>query len=68
MRLEDLDDDQKDELREKLVFDRIQEEEGRWPTWGELADSHGSVTDEELEEKFGGYDFVPDDFWEEEEP
>ena len=56
MRLADLTEEQKIELKQAMLIDRGD------VSWGELAEADDLVSDEELEEEFAGTDFVPDDF------
>ncbi len=61
MKLKDLNDDQRLQLKQELLRRRL-EEKGEGISYGELADADTLVTDEELEAEFGDTEFVPDDF------
>ena len=61
MKLKDLNDDQRMQLKQELLRRRL-EEKGEGISYGELADAVTLVTDEELEAEFGDTEFVPDDF------
>ena len=61
MKLKDLNDDQRLQLKQDLLSRRM-DEKGESPSYGELADADTLVTDEELEAEFGDTEFVPDDF------
>ena len=61
MKLKDLNDDQRLQLKQELLRRRL-EEKGEGISYGELADVDTLVTDEELEAEFGDTEFVPDDF------
>ncbi len=61
MKLKDLNDDQRMQLKQELLRRRL-EEKGEGISYGELADADTLVTDEELEAEFGDTEFVPDDF------
>lgn len=61
MKLSDLNEDQVSELKQRIVFERA-EKEGRTPSYAELADAAKSVDERELEEEFGGTEFVSGDF------
>lgn len=57
MSLQELTEDQLDQLRQTYICIHVDN-----PSYGDLADTD-SVTDEMLEEEFGGIDFVEEDFW-----
>ena len=57
MRLDELTREQKVELKQNLLTERLGD-----PSYGELADADELVSDDELKEKFGGTVFTPDDF------
>lgn len=57
MRLDELTREQKIELKQNMLFERLDN-----PSYGELADADHLVSDEELEKKYGNTEFVPDDF------
>ena len=61
MKLKDLNDDQRLQLKQRILTDRM-DAKGESPSYGELADAETLVTDEELEEAYGGTEFVADDF------
>lgn len=61
MKLKDLNDDQRLQLKQDLLSRRM-DEKGESPSYGELADADTLVTDEELEAEFGDTEFGPDDF------
>lgn len=63
MRLKDLNDDQRLQLKQKIIDDRCFKEEDRSASYGELAAAAYIVTDEELEREFGDTDFVEEDFF-----
>ena len=58
MTLKDLNNKQKNQLK----VDILVEKKGN-VSYGEIASVDTLVTDEELEEKFGGTDFVDEDFF-----
>lgn len=59
--LSDLTPDQKSELKQRYLSDKY-DEEGKTPSYGELADADNLVSDEDLENEFGGVSFTADDF------
>lgn len=61
MRLGELNDEQKLELKQS-VLDARNEERGEGTSYGELADAGELVSDAELEDSFGGTEFSEDDF------
>ena len=61
MKLKDLNGDQRLQLKQRILTDRM-DAKGESPSYGELADADTLVTDEELEAEFGDTEFVPDDF------
>ncbi len=61
MKLKDLNEDQRMQLKQRILTDRM-DAKGESPSYGELADADTLVTDEELEEAYGGTEFVADDF------
>lgn len=63
MRLRDLNDDQRLQLKQKVIDDRCYKSEGRSASCGELAAADSLVADEELEKEFGDTDFVEEDFF-----
>lgn len=62
MRLTDLDASQKTQLRQALLTARTAKEEGRTPSYGELAEADSLVTDGELEAEYAETEFTEDDF------
>ncbi len=61
MKLKDLNDDQRLQLKQDLLSRRM-DEKGESPSYGELADADRLISDEELEAEFGDTEFVHDDF------
>lgn len=61
MKLKDLNDDQRLELKQRILTDRL-EAKGESPSYGEIDDADTLVTDQELEEEYGDTEFVADDF------
>ena len=61
MKFSELSREQKEDVKQRLLCERL-EEEGRTPSWGELADADTTISDEECEKAFAGTDFVPEDF------
>ena len=61
MKLKDLNEDQRLQLKQDLLSRRM-DEKGESPSYGELADADRLISDEELEAEFGDTEFVPDDF------
>lgn len=61
MKLKELNDDQRLQLKQDLLSRRM-DEKGESPSYGELADADRLISDEELEAEFGDTEFVPDDF------
>ena len=61
MKLKDLNDDQRLQLKQDLLSRRM-DEKGESPSYGELADADRLISDEELEAEFGDTEFVADDF------
>ena len=61
MKLKDLNDDQRLQLKQRILTDRM-DAKGESPSYGELADADTLVTDEELEAEYGDTEFVSDDF------
>lgn len=57
MRLEELNAEQKKELKQDVLNNRLGN-----PSYGELANAEELVTDEELEAAYGGTEFTEDDF------
>jgi hypothetical protein len=57
MSLQELTEDQLDQLRQTYICIHVDN-----PSYEDLADTD-SVTDEMLEEEFGGIDFVEEDFF-----
>ena len=61
MKLKDLNDDQRLELKQRILTDRL-EAKGESASWGELDDADALVTDKDLEDEYGDTEFVPEDF------
>jgi hypothetical protein len=61
MTLKELNSDQRLQLKQRIITDRM-EAKGESLSWGELADAGTLVSDQELEDEFGGTEFSPDDF------
>lgn len=61
MRLKDLNDDQRMELKQAILTQRY-DARGESPSYGELADADDLVSDEDLEDWYGGTEFSSDDF------
>ena len=61
MKLSDLTNEQRLELKQAIVRDR-NEHIGEGTSYGELADADELVSDEVLEAEYAGTEFVPDDF------
>lgn len=57
MNVLELNRDQLTQLKQAMLFDRID-----GPSWGELAEADALITDGEAHEYFAGVHFVPDDF------
>ena len=64
MRLKDLSEDQRLQLKQKIIDSRCYETEKRSASYGELAAAGSLVTDEELEREYGDTCFVEGDFFE----
>ena len=62
MRFSDLTKDQRTEVKQRLLCERLEKDENRTPSYGELADVDEAVSDKEAEEAYAGTEFVPDDF------
>jgi len=58
MKLRDLSESQKNQLREEYVDNHLGN-----PSYMDLAQSMKTVTDEMLEEEYGSIEFTDDDFW-----
>ena len=61
MKLNELNADQRLYLKQDILTRRM-DEKGESPSYGELADADNLVSDQELEDEFGGTEFVPEDF------
>jgi len=61
MKLKDLNDDQRMQLKQELLRRRL-EEKGEGVSYDELDNAVSLVPDEELEAEYGDTEFVPDDF------
>lgn len=49
-------------LKQNHLMERLDREENRSPSWGELADADELVSDEEILDEYGSVMFVEDDF------
>lgn len=64
MTLQELTYDQVIELKQTLLFKKYEDDPDKMsPSYGELAAVDDVISDEELEEAYGGVDFTPDDFF-----
>lgn len=63
MKLKDLNDDRRLQLKQKLIDEELYASEGRSASYGELVHAGSLVSDERLEEVYGGTEFSPDDFF-----
>ena len=63
MRFRELNDDQRLQLKQKMLDDELYQTEGRSASYGELGHAESLVTDEALEEEYGGTSFSPEDFF-----
>ena len=61
MKLKELNDDQRLQLKQELLRRRL-EEKGEGVSYDELDNADSLVSDEELEAEFGDTEFVLDDF------
>lgn len=61
MKLKELNESQKLELKHQILISR-NEQRGEGTSFGELAMADELVSDEELADKYGGTEFVPEDF------
>ena len=61
MKLKELNDDQRLQLKQELLRRRL-EEKGEGVSYDELDNADSLVSDEELEAEYGDTEFVPDDF------
>jgi hypothetical protein len=61
MTLKDLTEDQKIELKQNILTQRM-DARGESPSWDELAIADDLVSDEDLEDWYGDTEFSPDDF------
>ena len=59
MNVNDLSRDQKVELKQTMLENVL----GRQPSWGDLADADDIVSDEQLNDEYGGTKFCDDDFF-----
>jgi hypothetical protein len=62
MRFNDLTKDQRTEVKQRLLCERLEKDENRTPSYGELADVDEAISDKEAEETYAETEFVPDDF------
>lgn len=58
MKLSDLNDDQKRQLKENILIDKTEN-----VSFGELLNADILVSDSEIEDRFGGTTFVNEDFF-----
>lgn len=63
MSIEELTDDQKLELKQRMLCDHLLGKEDRTPSWGELADVDEYISDGDLMEEFENTEFSEDDFF-----
>ena len=59
MEIDNLTASQREELKITVLEDVL----GYQPSWGEIAAEDEIVSDEYIEERFAGINFVEDDFW-----
>ena len=59
MKINDLTFSQREQLKITVLEDVL----GYQPSWGEIAAANEIVSDEYIEERFAGINFVEDDFW-----
>lgn len=59
MTIENLTASQREQLKVTVLEDVL----GHQPSWGEIASADDIVSDEYIEEKFAGVNFVEEDFW-----
>lgn len=52
----------KEELKQRILFDKMNEK-NETPSYEEMANANEIISDEELEENYGGCEFSEDDFW-----
>lgn len=62
MDVKELTRDQLNALKERMTDEEIYEIEGRGASYGELAESHETVSDETVFARYAGTSFVPGDF------
>lgn len=62
MKLNELNHDQRLELKQSMLVDRM-DARGESPSWSELADADEIVSDEDLEREYGATEFSEDDFF-----
>lgn len=62
MRFGDLTKDQRTEAKQRLLCERLEKNENRTPSYGELADVDEAVSDKEAEKAYDGTEFATDDF------
>ena len=56
MKVTELNREQLVQLKQRMYMDR------QWPSWSELAEVDGLISDEEVFEEFDGTDFTEEDF------
>ena len=61
MTFDELNDEQKRELKQRILVDR-DDKNPEGPSYGELADADEIVSDDEAREWAAGMEFSPDDF------
>ena len=61
MTFDELNKDQRIQLKQQILVDR-NEAIGEGTSYGELADADELVSDEDLEARYAGTEFSPDDF------
>lgn len=62
MRFGDLTNDQREEVKRRLLCERLEENENRTPSYEELAGVGEAISDKEAEEAYAGTEFTLDDF------
>ena len=62
MKFGELSREQKIDVKQSLLCERLDRDEHRSPSCGELADADATISDEECEKVFAGTDFAPEDF------
>lgn len=62
MKFSDLTRDQKIEVKQRMLTERLLDAEGRSPSYWELAEVDSTISDEEVGKAFANVEFVFDDF------